>query len=493
MPAWAAKCGNARLLHLNSRTIRPMSQSSFTEARPGVPEPELHPPPPAKGPPRSRRLSLTITVAVAVIVLGVVWWLNHAHSGAAMAGGGAAGRRAFFSPDAAVPVVAQPAQQGDIQVYLTGLGTVTPLANITIRTRISGQLTEVHFQEGQWVQSGDLLAVIDPRPYQVALEQAQGQLLQAQAQLAQARNDLSRYEKLSQQDSIAVQQVDATHALVSQYEGLVKTDQAAIDSAQLNLTYCHITAPVTGRVGLRQVDPGNYVTPGDANGLVTLTEVKPISVVFTLPEEVFSQVAARLHANAQIPIDVYDSSQTHQLASGTLGAIDNQADTSTGTFKLRALFPNDDEVLFPNEFVNVSMLLNVEHGAIVVPTSALERGQQGTYVYVVGPDDTVNARTVTLGPTQGEKVAIATGLKAGEQVVIDGADRLREGGKVLVQQPGQAGARPAAGGPGGAPGSPGGQRRWRNGANGEAAGQRPAGEGGQRPARGGGGGGGGGS
>jgi multidrug efflux system membrane fusion protein len=367
--------------------------------------------------------------------------VNHKESDASSGGERRGGRRSFFGSNAAVPVVVQTAQKGEIDISLNGLGTVTPLANVTVRTRISGQLTEIHFQEGQRVNEGDLLAVIDPRPYQVALEQAEGQLIQAQAQLKQAQSQLARYETLSKQDSIAAQQVDTARALVNQYEGLVVSDQAAIDNTKLNLTYCHVTAPITGRVGLRPVDVGNYVTQNDANGLVTLTEMKPISVIFTLPEDEYSRVASRLHAGASIPIDAFDSTQTQKLATGTLTAIDNQADTSTGTFRLRATFPNEDELLFPNEFVNVRMLLDVERDVIVIPSSAIEQGQLGTYVYVIGPDDKAQARPVTLGPTQGERLAVASGLAVGDRVVIDGADRLKEGGLVTVQQAGSDATR----------------------------------------------------
>lgn len=390
---------------------------------------------------QSRRRSLILVGVVLLVLVAIVWWLTRGQ------GSSAATRRermAFFGADAAIPVVAQTVQPGEIDIYKNGLGTVTPLATVVVRTRISGQLTEIHFKEGQEVREGDLLAIIDPRPYQVALEQAQGQLMQAQAQLAQARSDYARYQTLSRQDSIAQQQVDSQRALVNQYEGLVKTDEAAVDNAKLNLVYCHITAPQNGRVGLRQVDPGNYVTPGDANGLVTLTEVRPISVIFTLPEDNYAQVAARLRAGAKMPVTAYDASQQTQLAAGTLQAIDNEADPSTGTFKLRAVFQNDDEVLFPNEFVNVQLLLGTERNVLVIQNSALEQGQAGTYVYVIQADGTVTARPVTLGPAQGERVAILKGLAAGEQVVIEGADRLKEGSRVTVQA---AGAGNGPGGP----------------------------------------------
>jgi multidrug efflux system membrane fusion protein len=269
----------------------------------------------------------------------------------------------------------------------------------------------------------------------VALEQAQGQLLQAQAQLAEAQADLSRYVTLSGQDSISRQQVDAQRALVAQDEGLAKTDQAAVDNANLNLAYCHVTAPVAGRVGLRQVDPGNYVTPGDANGLVVLAQVQPISVIFTLPEDNIPRIAARMHSGAEIPVLVFDRTQTNQLASGTLATIDNEVDTTTGTIKLRAVFPNDDESLFANQFVNVRMLLDVDQDATVIPTSAVELGQQGSYVYVVTSNNTVAAQNVTLGPAEGERVAVLSGLDLGDRVVVDGADKLKDGQAVIVQDP----------------------------------------------------------
>jgi multidrug efflux system membrane fusion protein len=333
----------------------------------------------------------------------------------------------------ALPVVIHVAAEGDIAVYLEGLGTVTPLATVTVRTQISGQLTKVAFTEDQMVAKGAVLATIDQRPYQAALGQYEGQLSQAQAQLAEAKIDLSRYQTLSEQDSISKQQVDSARALVAQYDGVIQTDQAAVDNAKLNLAYCQILAPIEGRVGLRTVDEGNYVTPGDPSGLVVLTRVKPISVIFSIPEQQMLAVASRLHAGAKIPVDAFDQNQVHQLASGVLSAIDNEVDTTTGTFRLRAVFPNENESLFPNEFVNVRMLLETEHNVIVVPTAGIERNQLGTFVYVVKPDDTVAVRSVTLGTTEGERVAVTAGLKVGERVVVDGADRLNNGVPVVVQ------------------------------------------------------------
>jgi membrane fusion protein, multidrug efflux system len=389
-------------------------------------------------PPRRRKFSPTlIFLLVVVVAVGAIWWITHHGENA-----DEAGRRRHMDFNQPLPVVAQAATKGDLNVYLEGLGTVTPLATVTVRTQISGVLERVAFQEGQEVKRGDLLAVIDPRPYQVALEESKGQLAQAQAQLSEARADLARYLKLAQQNSIAEQQVDSQQALVRQDEGLVQTDQAAIDSAKLNLVYCHITAPVSGRVGLRQVDPGNYVTPGDANGLVVLTEIKPISVIFSLPEDDIPEVQQRLQAGGAIPVVAYDRTDTIKLASGALKTIDNEVDTATGTFKLRADFPNLQESLFPNQFVNVQMLLKVEQGVTIIPTSGIEQGQSGSYVYVVNADGTVSARDVKLGATEGERVAVASGLAVGDRVVVDGADRLREGMRVILEAP--AGAAPAA-------------------------------------------------
>jgi multidrug efflux system membrane fusion protein len=385
---------------------------------------------------RNRRLRPILVIVTGIaLILGVVWYMNRGEQMNVRGGGGGRGRGGRGGFNGPLPVLVQAAAKGDIDIYLDGLGTVTPLANVTVRTQISGQLMQVNFQEGQMVKKGDILAVIDPRPYAVALEQAQGQLLQAQAQLTEAQADLSRYVTLSQQDSISKQQVDAQRALVAQDDGLVKTDQAAVDNANLNLTYCHVTAPVAGRVGLRQVDPGNYVTPGDANGLVVLAQVQPISVIFTLPEDNIPEVVIRLNQGVKIPVTAFDRTETHQLALGTLATIDNEVDASTGTIKLRADYDNADGTLFANQFVNVRMLLNIDRDAIVIPTSAIELGQQGSFVYVVGDDNIVSARNVTLGPAEGERQAVISGLSVGDRVVIDGADKIKDGSEVVVQSP----------------------------------------------------------
>ncbi len=419
---------------------------------------------------RPRRRTPVVIAILAILVLGGIWWINHRN--AAEKGPGGPGGRGFrggmMGP---LPVTVRPAEKGDIKLYVTGLGTVTPAHIVTIRSQISGHLEQIGFQEGQMVHAGDPLAIIDPRPYEVALKQAEGQLAQAQSQLRTAQLDLQRYETLAKEDSIARQQVDTAQSQVNQYRGLVQVYQAAIDTANLNLTYCHIKAPIDGRVGLRQVDVGNYVTPGDQNGLVVLAQTKPITVIFTLPEDLMGQVAARLNGGAQLPVEAIDRTETKTLATGALSAIDNQIDSSTGTFKLRAEFRNEDESLFPNEFVNVRMLLDTLHDATVISTSAVERGPNGSYVYVVQPDDTVATRAVKLGATEGERVAVTSGVQVGEQVVVDGADKLKEGMKVIVHHPGEK--EPPAGAPAANPG--GGHRRGGAGGQGEKSG-----DGGQR-------------
>jgi len=412
--------------------------------------------------PRKRKIGPMILLGViALVALGLFFRLSHRPKASPAGGGGPGGGGpggggpggggpggGGFRPQFTVgpqPVAVRSAEIGDLNIYLDALGSVTPLANVTLRAQTTGQLIEVDFTEGQMVKKGDLLAVIDPRPYEVALQQAHGQWVQAQAQLKDAKNNLARYVTLAQQDSISGQQVDSQRALVNQYEGQMEADEAAINSAKLNISYCHVTAPVGGRVGFRQIDPGNYVTPGDANGLVVLTQVRPTTVIFTLSEDSVPEVAGRLHSGAAIPVEAYDRTQTQKLATGALTTIDNQVDATTGTFKLRAVFPNDDETLFPNQFVNVRMLLDVDHGAIIIPTSSIERGQPGTYVYVVKPDNTVTARPVKLGPTEGEQVAVVSGLAQGERVVVDGADKLKEGMAVIIQgapAPKMAGSSP---------------------------------------------------
>jgi multidrug efflux system membrane fusion protein len=352
-------------------------------------------------------------------------------------------RRPFVMPP--MPVGVAKVQKGDMPVTLGGLGTVTPLATVTVQTQISGQLIKVGFREGQMVKAGEFLAQIDPRPYQAALEQAEAQLAKDRAALHDAEVELRRYNTLVAQNSIATQTRDTQAALVAQDRAQVQLDQAQIDTQKLDLTYCHIVSPVTGRVGLRQVDPGNYVTPTNLpNGIVIVTQLQPISVIFTLPEDELPEVLRRLHAGASLPVIAYNSTGTTKLAEGRLETVDNQIDTTTGTVKFRADFANPDEMLFPNQFVNVKLLVETLRNVDIVPNAAIQRGAPGTFVYLVEPNHTVTVRKVRLGPSDGQRIAVLSGLQPGDIVVDDGADRLKDGAKVML--PFAPGAKNPAGG-----------------------------------------------
>ncbi len=360
-------------------------------------------------------------------------------------------------PGAGVPVGVAAAVKGDIPVVLRALGTVTPLNTVNVKTQITGQLTEVHFKEGQLVKQGDLLAVVDPRPYDVALQQAIGTMQRDEALLKNAQTDLERYKKLVAQDSLARQQLDTQQALVRQYEAALVINQALVDAAKLNVTYTKIVAPLTGRIGLRMVDKGNYVTMGDAASICVIIQIQPISVIFTIPEDALPPVRQRLKGGASLEVRALDRSQKVELGIGKLDTTDNLIDVTTGTVKLRAVFDNKDESLFPNQFVNVRLLVDTVKDATIVPVAAIQRGQPGIFVYLVKADDTVEIRVVELGVTDGERVAVTKGLQVGDQVVIDGTDRLREGAKIRKPSAGPrgtSGSPVAAAPPGGGAGRP---------------------------------------
>lgn len=367
-----------------------------------------------------KRIGKRWVFAAVLLLIGLfVWWR---HSGPEQQKHGAGGP--------AVGVAK--AVSGSMPVVLDELGTVTPVTTVTVLPQISGYLTQVAFTEGQSVTAGQFLAQIDPRPYQIQLEQYEAALAKDNASLAQARSDLARYEKLASQDSISAQQVSDQQFLVRQEEAAAKTDQANIDSAKLNLVYCHITSPISGRVGLRLVDIGNYVTSGSSTGLAVITSISPTTVIFSVSQTDLAPVLTRLGQGATLAAAAYSSDDTTKLEDGTLTAVDSQIDTATGMVKLRADFPNADGALFPNEFVNVHLLVNTLQNATLVPSQAVQTGAPGTYVYVVQPDDTVHVQPVTTGPTDGTNTVITKGISPGDVVVTDGVDRLSDGMQVQV-------------------------------------------------------------
>ena len=404
------------------------------------------PAPPAAPPVRQRRSSRGWWWLAILATAGAGAWYYQsqgAPAGAAVKEPPVAGKK---RDSGVVPVVAARSHRGDIGVYITGLGSVTPIYTVTIRSRVDGQLMKIHYNEGDLVHEGDLLLEIDPRPFEVQLEAAEGQMVRDRASLENARVDLARYETLVKQNAIPEQQLATQKALVVQDEGIVKSDQAQINTAKLNLAYCRIATPITGRVGLRLVDPGNIVHASDSNGLVVITQVDPISVIFTVAEDELPVVLRKIGAGDHLPVDVWDRDNTDHIGAGRLATVDNQIDPTTGSLRLRALFDNRNNLMFPNQFVNVRLLVQQKSGVTLAPSAVIQRGVDSTYVYVVKDDRTVTIRQVVVGTTDGSETEITSGIAAGDVLVMIGVDKLQEGTRVTVEMMGE---HPAGGPVGG--------------------------------------------
>ncbi len=390
-----------------------------------------------------------MVIGVVIIAIAALWyWHSHtatqtaagAHAPQAGRGAAAGGRRGM----PLAPVQAATAVEGEVPRYLSGLGTITAANTVTVRSRVDGQLMALHFQEGQQVKAGDLLAEIDPSQFKVALAQAQGQLAKDKATLANARRDLARYQQLVKTNLVSRQELDAQQALVSESLGTIKADEASVASAQLQLDWSRITAPIDGRVGLKQVDIGNQIASGDTTGIVVITQTHPIDLVFTLPESDIATVVQAQKAGQTLSVEAWDRTNKQKLSEGTLLSLDNQIDTTTGTIKLKARFTNQDDALFPNQFVNARMLVSTEQNAVLIPTAALQMGNDGHFVWVLNEQNRVSKHTVTPGIQDSQQVAISAGLSAGDRVVTDGIDRLTEGAQVEVVTAQSADTAPAA-------------------------------------------------
>jgi multidrug efflux system membrane fusion protein len=405
---------------------------------------QLAPPTPAAAPPSvngaggrtlppvpTSRRWIWIVVLVVVAVGGYFLWSKMKGTSTTVAPSTGSGKGG--AAQAAIPVVAAKTRRGNMGIYYTGLGSVTPLNTVTVKSRVDGQLLKIQYKEGDLVHQGDVLVEIDPRPYQVALEQAQGQLAKDQATLDNARVDLNRYQTLFKEGVISEQQATTQNALVGTDEGVIKADQGQVDAAKLNITYCHITAPITGKIGLRLVDEGNMVHASDTNGLLVITQMQPISAIFTIAEDQLPVVMKKIAGGQKLTADAYDREMTTRIAEGTLTTLDNQIDPTTGTLKLRATFDNQDNALFPNQFVNVRLLVEQKFGVTLAPTAAIQRNTNNTYVYLVQADSTVTLRNVTTGASEGDDSEITAGLVPGDVVVLTGVDKLQEGSKVNAQ------------------------------------------------------------
>jgi membrane fusion protein, multidrug efflux system len=379
----------------------------------------------AGGPPRPTKKGRgwVWLVLLLLVVGGGVGYYFYEHSGSSQSKDGAAGK----GRQRDIPVVTTTVRKGDLNLYLSSLGTVTPLQTVVVKTRVDGEVMKVLYNEGQMVKVGDPLVEIDPRPYQVQQEQAEGQLAKDQASLVQGKQDLQRDQQLIAAKATTPQVLDAQVSTVGQLEGAIKTDQAAIDNAKLQIIYCHITAPISGRIGLRQVDKGNLVQAAAATTLATITQLQPITVIYTVPQDDIFRVQQKFNSHEDVVVESWNRDLATKLATGKLEAIDNQVDTTTGTVKLRATFNNEDNLLFPNEFVNAKTLIDVLRNVVIIPAGAVQRGPNGTYTYVVQKDKNVEMRMIKLGPTEGDQTVVESGLAPGEIVVTEGTDKLQPG------------------------------------------------------------------
>lgn len=420
-----------------------MSQRTSEITAPEPPK-ALLPPPPGTTPeappgkrsdkpqPPRRRTWLYLVLALLLAIGCYLWFHNHNGPASAQKTGAKTGKGGKGGAPAVIPVVPVKAVKGNIGVYVTGLGAITPIYTVTIKSRVDGQLMTVHFKEGDLVNQGDPLIEIDPRPYEAVVTQVEGELIRDQALLDNARVDLNRYTTLLAQNAIPEQQLATQKALVSQYEGTIKNDQGLLEAAKVNVVYCHITAPITGVVGLRLVDPGNIVHAADTTGMLVITQIQPISVIFTVGEDQLQPVLQKLRAGQKLTVEAWDRDLKNKMATGTLATVDNVIDQTTGTLKLRAIFNNTNHALFPNQFVNARLLQQEKTGVTLLASAAVQRNTNTTYVYLIKPDSTVTIRNIKLGTSEGDQSEVTSGLSPGDKVVMTGVDKLQEGSKVSV-------------------------------------------------------------